>query len=102
MDEAIELALESPDGIVDCRLEPHRNETEISYSATILYPNIVNGSNRSEIYCHNLRRGTKMGDYFFESGENDLPPKIKKLETQISKAIVNTLQGNGLKKNDKR
>jgi len=92
MDEPIELVLESPDGIIDCRLEPHGDETEISYSATILYPNMVNGSNRSEIYCHNLRRGTKMGDYFFEAGEDTLPKKIKNLETQISKAIVTALQ----------
>jgi len=97
MDEIIELALESQDGIIDCRLEPHRNETELSYSATILYPQVVNGYNRSEIFCHNLRRGTKMGDYFFEAGEDTLPPKIIKLETQISKAIVNSLQNNNQK-----
>ena len=88
MDETIELTLESPDGIVDCRLEPKRNGEELSYSATILYPNIVNGFNRSEIYCHNLRRGTDKGDYFFETGEDTILPKIKILETQISKAIV--------------
>ena len=38
MDETIELTFESPDGIIDCRLEPQRNGTELSYSATILYP----------------------------------------------------------------
>ena len=92
MDETIELILESPEGVIDCRLEPLRNDAEITYSATILYPNTVNGFSRSEIYCHSLRRGTKMGDYFFETGEDAIPQKIKSLETQISKAIVNTLQ----------
>lgn len=88
MDEAIELTFESPEGIVDCRLEPQRNEDELSYSATILYPNTVNGFSRSEIYVLHLRRGTKMGDYYFETGADPILPKIKKLETQISKAIV--------------
>ena len=88
MDEVIELTLESAEGIIDCRLEPQRNDTELSYTATILYPNTVDGFSRSEIYCHNMRRGTKMGDYYFESGEDPIHPKIKKLETQISKAIV--------------
>jgi len=92
MDEIIELTLESADGIVDCRLEPHGNETEVSYSATILYPGTTNGYSKSEIYCHNLRRGTKMGDYYFETGESDIHPKIKKLETQLSNAIVRELQ----------
>ena len=92
MDEIIELAFESEEGIIDCRLEPQRNGAELSYGATILYPSIVNGFSRSEIYCHNLRRGTKTGDYFFETGEDPIPPKIIKLETQISKAIVQVLQ----------
>ena len=88
MNEAIELTFESPEGLIDCRLEPQKNDTEISYSATILYPAIVNGYSRSEIYCHHLRRGTVMGDYFFETGADAILPKIKKLETQISRAIV--------------
>jgi len=92
MEEAIELTFESPEGVIDCRLEPVRNEDELSYSATILYPNTVNGFSRSEIYCHNLRRGTKMGDYYFETGADAILPKIKKLETQISKAIVSAMQ----------
>ena len=90
MDEVIELIFESPEGVIDCRLEPQRNEDELFYSATILYPNIVNGFSKSEIYCHNMRRGTKMGDYFFETGDDAIPQKIKKLEPQISKAIVNS------------
>ncbi len=92
MDETIELILEVPEGIIDCRLEPQRNDAELSYSATILYPNMVNGFSKSEIYCHNLRRGTNRGDYFFEAGEDAVLPKIKKLETQLSKAIVNNHQ----------
>jgi hypothetical protein len=88
MDEVIELVFESLEGIIDCRLEPVKNGSELSYSATILYPTVVNGYSRSEIYCHNLRRGTAMGDYFFEAGEDPLHPKIKKLETELSHAIV--------------
>ena len=89
MNEPIELTFESPDGIVDCRLEPMRSDDELSYSATILYPNVVNGFPRSEVYCLHLRRGTKMGDYYFENGSDAILPKIKQLENQISKAIVN-------------
>ena len=90
-EEAIELTFESPDGIIDCRLEPQVIDDELSYSATILYPNVVNSFARSEVYCHHLRRGTKMGDYYFE-GADAMLPKIKKLETQISKAIVSASQ----------
>ena len=89
MDEIIELTIESPEGIIDCRLEPQRNDTELFYAATILYPNMVNGFSRSEIYCHKMRRGTKTRDYYFETGEEPIHPKIKKLEPQLSKAIVN-------------
>ncbi|MCD6012998.1 MAG: hypothetical protein K0Q79_2860 [Flavipsychrobacter sp.] len=84
MDEAIELALESADGIIDCRLEPQRNDAGLYYAATILYPNTVNGYNRSEIYCHNMLR-TAVG-YGFEEGE--IHPKVKRLEGQLSAAIV--------------
>jgi hypothetical protein len=87
MDEIIELTLESPDGMVDCRLEPQRTGSELSYSATILYPNTVNGFSRSEIYCLNLRRG-KTGSYFFEDGADEVLPKIKKLEATVSNAIT--------------
>ena len=88
MDEAIELAFESPEGIIDCRIEPVQDETELSYSVTILYPNIVNGFSRSEIYSHNLTRDTKTGKYFFESGDDTILPKIRKLEQQLSIAII--------------
>ena len=93
MDEIIELTFESPDGIIDCRLEPQRNDDKLSYCATILYPNIVNGYSRSEIYCYNLLRGTN-GDYFFDDGEDPIPPRIKKLEPQISSAIAFALKNN--------
>jgi hypothetical protein len=91
MDEILELTLESPDGIIDCRLEPQRNEDELFYNATILYPNVVNGFSRSEIFCHDLHRDTGTGDYLFEPGE-DIHPKIKKLESRISAAIVKILR----------
>jgi hypothetical protein len=87
MEEVIELIVESPDGIIDCRLEPVRNGGELYYSATILYPNVVNGFSRSEIYCHNMWRDSKMGNYYFETGENGVHPKIKKIEKELSAAI---------------
>jgi len=88
MDETLELAIESPEGIIDCMLEPQLNDTELFYNVTILYPNIVDGFSKSEVYCYNMRRESKMGDYYFDEGEVSIHPKIKKLETQISKAIV--------------
>ena len=87
MDETIELTLESPDGLVDCRLEPQRTESGLSYSVTILYPNTVNGFSRSEIYCVNMRRD-KSGSYVFEPGDDEVLPKIKKLEVQVSAVIT--------------
>ncbi len=93
MDAIIELAIESPGGIIDCRVEPVcDDEGQQYYTATILYPNIVNGFSRSEIYCHNLSRDTKTGQYFFEDAE-DIHPKIKKLEAEISKAISRAVAG---------
>lgn len=86
MDEILELTLDTADGVADCRLEPQRNETELFYSATILYPHVVNGYSRSEIFCHDLRCVGASADYLFESG-TDIHPKIKKLEAQISAAI---------------
>lgn len=87
MVEVLELALESVDGIVDCRLQPVHNEEGLVYEATILYPHIVNGFSRSEIYCHDLRR---MADGNYHFIEDDLPvhPKIRNLEEKISAAIT--------------
>ncbi len=86
MEEAIELAFESPGGIIDCRLEPVRDDDELYYSVTILYPAMVNGYNRSEIYCHTLR-GDRAGGYFFEDGD-DMLPKVRALEGLITKAMA--------------
>ncbi len=86
MEEAIELTFESPDGIIDCRLEPVRDEDGLHYSATILYPNMVNGYNRSDIYCHDVRRN-RQGVYAFDSMDENIHPKIRKLEAQIAEAV---------------
>lgn len=90
MQEPIELALDSHDGIIDCRLEPQRNEAGVYYAATILYPNTVNGYNRSEIYCHNLL--PTAGGYVFDDSD-DLHPKIKRLEAQLSDVIAKANSG---------
>ena len=86
MEEVIELALESPDGIIDCRLEPQTNDGTLTYSATILYPHTVNGFSRSEIYCHTMQLDARSNSYVFDAGE-EIHPKISKLETQLSAAI---------------
>lgn len=87
MDEVVEISLDSPDGIIDCRLEPQREDGVLSYSATILYPNVINGYSRSEIFCYNMvKRGS---EYFFDNNEDGVHPKIQELEKQISDAITN-------------
>ena len=88
MDEIIELALTTTYGIVDCRLDPERNDGEFFYTITILYPNMVNGFNRSEIYCHVMRFDTNTGGFVFEAGDDNIHPKIRQLEKQISEAIA--------------
>ena len=84
MGEDIELALESADGTIDCRLEPTMNEdtNELYYSATILYPDMVSGFFRSEIYCYDLIRKGSM--YVFNEPVED---KIKSLEVKLGEAV---------------
>ena len=91
MNETIELALESPDGMIDCRLEPQDNDGAL-YAATILYPSTAGGFNRSDIFCHDMKRDAETGSYFFE-GSEDMHPKIVKLESQLSAAIVKASKG---------
>jgi len=92
MDEAIELVIETAEGIIDCRLEPIKNDPGIYYSATILYPHMVNGYSRSEIYCYNLIPDIKTGNYYFETGDTDVHPKILQLEQQLSAAIIKAVK----------
>jgi hypothetical protein len=87
MDEVIELIVEAEDGIIDIRLEPQRIEGDLFYTATILYPNIVNGYSRSEIFCYDLIYDTETGNYHLEASDNDIHPKIRKLEQRISHVI---------------
>ena len=87
MNEPIELTFESPDGLVDCRLEPKNEEDTILFSATILYPNIVNGYSRSEIYCHDMCYQAETGGYCFDAND-DIHPKILKLEKKISEEMI--------------
>ena len=84
MDEDIELAIGSADGVIDCRLEPKRNEDtdELYYSVTILYPDMVSGFFRSEIYCYDLVRVG--GVYVFDSVVEE---KIKVLEGMLGEAV---------------
>lgn len=92
MNEIIELAIESPDGIVDCRLEPQGHDAASSYAVTILYPSTASGYSRSDIFCHILKRDGDAGGYSFDESE-DIHPKIKKLEGQLSDAIMDARKG---------
>ena len=87
MDEVIEISLESADGIIDCRLEPQRENGVPSYSVTILYPNVINGYSRSEIFCYNMRKQGNV--YVFDSNDDGIHPKIQRLEAQLSDGIAN-------------
>ncbi len=86
MAETIELAIDTPDGIADCRLEPNETDGGIVYSATILYPNVVNGFSRSEIYCHDMVWHEDQQTYAFNTAE-EIHPKVLKLEGQLAAAV---------------
>ncbi len=88
MNKDIELAIESIDGIIDCRLEPLENEDgQLYYSATILYPDMMSGFFRSEIFCCDVVK-ERNGSGFVFAAPDDMHPKILKLETELSNAIV--------------
>lgn len=86
MEEVIELTLDAPEGVIDCRMELQQDGEVLSYSATVLYPTMVNGFSRSEIYCHTLHFNAAQNRFLFSEDE-EIHPKIRKLETQISAAI---------------
>ena len=92
MNKTIEMSIESPDGIIDCQLEPERINGGLIYGATILYPNIVDGFSRSEIYCYNLKHDPETRSYHFDAGEEGIHPKVKKLEGKISNTIISFLK----------
>lgn len=87
MNELIELNIDTPDGLADCRLELQDKEGRYYYEATILYPHIINGFSRSEIYCYNFIP-TGKGQYQVEETEDGIHPKIKRMEDVIAAAIV--------------
>ncbi len=87
MNELIELNIDTPDGLADCRLELQDNEGMYYYEATILYPHIINGFSRSEIYCYNFIP-TGNGQYQIEETEDGIHPKIKRMEEMIAAAIA--------------
>jgi hypothetical protein len=58
------------------------------YTATILYPNTVNGFSRSEIFVYNLRQDQDGNSYSFQYGDEGIHPKIMKLEQDISDALL--------------
>lgn len=83
--EAIEIAIETIDGTADCRAEPMAGDDGVYFNVTILYPNTSNGYHRSEVYCHDMH-GTRAGGFFFNDTE-EIHPKIKRLEPQLSAAL---------------
>jgi hypothetical protein len=84
MEEVIEVAIETADGVADCRLELDMDNG--TYNVTILYPHMVNGFSRPGIYTYDMKK--ENGSWYFEAGEDGVHPKIKKLEQALSAAIV--------------
>lgn len=89
MNEPIEISIDTPDGIADCSLELYQTDEATWYNVTILYPNIVNGFSRSEVYVHNMVP-LGNGSYHFDPMDENIHPKIKKLEDRLAKVIRNT------------
>ena len=88
MDKTIEISIRSADGEIDCMLEPHRpDDGALFYSATILYPEMVNGYGRSEIFFHDMHPVASGRGYAFDANE-DIHPKVRKLEKEISDGIL--------------
>ncbi len=84
----IELTFESDNGIVDCRVELQDGEDTQYFAATILYPEIINGFSRSEIYCHDLCWDERLRRYFLVDGGDGIASKIQQLEDGISNGII--------------
>jgi hypothetical protein len=93
MEEPIELSLDSPGGLIDCRIEPEVTEDgNTLYSVTILYPNMIDGFSRSEIYCHTMVQDPATHSFVFIEDEKGILPKISALEPHISEAIIDHLR----------
>lgn len=88
--EPLEISLETKEGIVDCRIEAIPDKKDF-YDITILYPFSGNGFGRSEIFCHEIFFDEKEHSFLFVNPDNELYPKIKALESLISKALINSL-----------
>lgn len=87
MQQSIEFTVDTTDGVADCRAEMTGSDGRLS--VTILYPNNTSGFNRSEVYCHDMYKERE--NYFFADAE-EMHPKIKRLEAQISQAILQASQ----------
>lgn len=77
----IETSIETPDGVADCMIELEEDRCNV----TILYPNVINGFSRSEVYSHDLIKNEN-GKYGFDRTQ-DIHPKIARLEEQIVGSI---------------
>lgn len=87
MNERIEISIETPDGIADCSLELHQRDEHTFYNVTILYPNIVNGFSRSEVYVHDMYLSDD-GRYQFDPLDENIHPKIMKMEGRLAEVMV--------------
>ena len=87
MKETIELCVETADGTIDCMLDLKKSGETFFYCATILYPEMVNGYGRSEIFCYDLYPNSS-GNGFSFANDTDIDPKIRELEGQLSQAIM--------------
>ena len=90
MPASVELALPSPDGIVDCRIEITETDNGLLYAATILYPHLHNGRIQSKVYEHELNLHLQTGMYYFADPDM-VHPKVLLLEHALSDAIRKAL-----------
>lgn len=89
--ETIEVVIETEDGTVDCCLETESDQRQTRYQTTVLYPDIVDGYSRSAIYCNVMINSGNGAGWMFDESEGPLHPKVRKLETKLSQAIVDHL-----------
>jgi len=91
MQDVIELAIATADGVADCRLERLPDDDDgKDYSVVILYPHQVGGRLISKVYEHKLLLSVQ-GQYCFAEPAT-MHPDVRGLEKQLSEAILGTMK----------
>jgi len=84
----IEIAVDTADGLADCRLEQLEEGSVAAYSVTILYPHTVQGRLMPKVYDHMLRLNRQTGKYCFADADM-VHPTIERMAGKLSEAILN-------------